>query len=601
MSVINLSGEQGGTRQQFQLQPNDISGVTELGQLKDVDTTGISNNSIIKYNSTSGNWEIATDSVTQTLSGLTDVTIPFGGLALADGHIIRYNASSNTFGNFAPRIDSLFLSNFSGGFSDNQFMKYNNSASAWQAVDLDISLDTSPQLGGDLDINSNKIVSTGNTNIIIDPGGTGNVTLGNYTFDGDGPMGAAQDNFVLTYDNSTGFISLEAGGGLSNVVEDTSPQLGGTLDTQGFALTHDGVNIIERTGDNNSPVVMIRKDVGTGGDLGSRTGTINLIKDNLTSKYLGLNNWQDDSTAGKKYQIGYLSDDGSTTTILQHWSENSGSTINVPLTLDHTNNSNNATDLMLKKTTTRTLSQNQPGVNLDFRTEYSGTTTPQHQIKSRRFGSEDNKQLQFFDVNDAGTGATKLVQFKKNSAWTSTNNHVEMQMNGRIDLTILNADDMPNSNITKVNMDGTTATNHNILTGKMDFGSSSITNGAQVQFVGEAFNDAGGGESSPDRIGALIFSYGTNEKDNQIELRVANHDLSTQSNLKVDGEQAGSSVPFKVPAYTVANLPTSGIDQGAMAVVTNANTSDVSTGIAHCFYNGSDWKYTHLPATTVRT
>ena len=85
MSVINLSGEQGGTRQQFQLQPNDISGVTELGQLKDVDTTGISNNSIIRYNSTSGNWEIATDSVTQTLSGLTDVTIPFGGLALADG------------------------------------------------------------------------------------------------------------------------------------------------------------------------------------------------------------------------------------------------------------------------------------------------------------------------------------------------------------------------------------------------------------------------------------------------------------------------------------------------------------------------------------
>ena len=88
-------------------------------------------------------------------------------------------------------------------------------------------------------------------------------------------------------------------------------------------------------------------------------------------------------------------------------------------------------------------------------------------------------------------------------------------------------------------MDGTTATIRNILTGKMDFGSSSITNGAQVQFVGEAFNDAGGGESSPDRIGALIFSYGTNEKDNQIELRVANHDLSTQSNLKVDGEQAG--------------------------------------------------------------
>ena len=533
MSVINLAGGQLSATQQFQLQPGDISGVTELGQLKDVNTTGVANNSIIKYNSTSGNWEIAVD----TDTGITDVV-----------------------------------------------------------------QDITPQLGGDLDMNSNRLVTTSNGNIVLAPNGTGNVVMNNFTFDVDQSVGAGQDNFVLTYDNSTGLISLEAPtGGLSNVVEDTTPQLGGALDTQGFALTHDAVNIIERTGDNNSPSLMIRKDVGASGDLASRTGTIHLITDQTTDKYLGLNNWQDDSTAGKKYQFGYLSDDGSTTTILQNWSENSGSTINVPLTLDNTSNSNNATDLLLKKTTTRTLSQNQPGVNLDFRTEYSGTTTPQHQIKSRRFGSEDNKQLQFFDVNDAGTAATKLVQFKKNSAWTSTNNHVEMQMNGRLDLNILNADDMPNSNITKVNMDGTTTSSHNMITGKMDFGSSSIANASQVTLTAEAFNDAGGGESSPDRIGQLIFKYGTDEKNNAIELRVANHDLSTQSNIQVDGEQAGSSVPFKVPAYTVANLPTSGIGQGAMAIVTNANSSDVSTNIAHCFYDGANWKYTHLPATTVRT
>jgi hypothetical protein len=37
--------------------------------------------------------------------------------------------------------------------------------------------DTTPQLGGDLDINGYKIVSTGDGNIEIDPGGTGNVIL----------------------------------------------------------------------------------------------------------------------------------------------------------------------------------------------------------------------------------------------------------------------------------------------------------------------------------------------------------------------------------------------------------------------------------------
>ena len=44
--------------------------------------------------------------------------------------------------------------------------------------------DTTPQLGGDLDINGYKIVSTGNSNIEIDPAGTGNVILhGNLTID----------------------------------------------------------------------------------------------------------------------------------------------------------------------------------------------------------------------------------------------------------------------------------------------------------------------------------------------------------------------------------------------------------------------------------
>ena len=34
--------------------------------------------------------------------------------------------------------------------------------------------------------------------------------LGNYEFDVDQTVGASQDDYVLTYDNSTGHISLEA-------------------------------------------------------------------------------------------------------------------------------------------------------------------------------------------------------------------------------------------------------------------------------------------------------------------------------------------------------------------------------------------------------
>ena len=95
--------------------------------------------------------------------------------------------------------------------------------------------DTTPQLGGSLDVNGNKIVSTANGNIDIEPNGTGNVLLGNFVFNADQTVGAGQDDYVLTYDNATGLINLEAapgaGGGISNVVEDTTPQLGGDLDT----------------------------------------------------------------------------------------------------------------------------------------------------------------------------------------------------------------------------------------------------------------------------------------------------------------------------------------------------------------------------------
>lgn len=104
----------------------------------------------------------------------------------------------------------------------------------------DIVDDTTPQLGGNLDVNGNKITSVSNGNIDIEPHGTGNVLLGNFTFDADQTVGAGQDNYVLTYDNGTGLISLEAatggGGGIANVVDDTSPQLGGNLDVNGQSI-----------------------------------------------------------------------------------------------------------------------------------------------------------------------------------------------------------------------------------------------------------------------------------------------------------------------------------------------------------------------------
>ena len=146
-----------------------------INNLSDVDTTGVANDKILKYNSTSGNWEIADDSTGA------------GGLA--------------------------------------------------SLVD-----DTTPQLGGDLDVNGKRIISANtNQDIVLDPSGTGDVVLGTMRFDVDQTIGAGQDNYVLTYDDATGKISLEAsaGGGLTDIVDDATPQLGGTLDMNANRIQHD--------------------------------------------------------------------------------------------------------------------------------------------------------------------------------------------------------------------------------------------------------------------------------------------------------------------------------------------------------------------------
>ena len=55
--------------------------------------------------------------------------------------------------------------------------------------------------------------SDSNSDMVIEAAGTGNISLGNMKFDADQTIGAGQDDYVLTYDNSTGVISLEAAGG----------------------------------------------------------------------------------------------------------------------------------------------------------------------------------------------------------------------------------------------------------------------------------------------------------------------------------------------------------------------------------------------------
>jgi len=106
----------------------------------------------------------------------------------------------------------------------------------------DVSADSTPQLGGDLDVNGNAIVSASNGNIAITPNGSGKVIIDGLSH----PQADGNAGQVLKTDGSgnLAFASVGslAGSGIQNVSDDSSPQLGGNLDV----VTHSIVSTSNR-------------------------------------------------------------------------------------------------------------------------------------------------------------------------------------------------------------------------------------------------------------------------------------------------------------------------------------------------------------------
>ncbi len=107
--------------------------------------------------------------------------------------------------------------------SSNQFMKTDGSGSlSFQTIATSVSGDSSPELGGNLDVVTHSIVSTANRNINITPNGSGHVVLDGLLYpDSDGTNGQ-----VLQTDGSgnLGFGTVD----LSVKADVASPTFTGT-------------------------------------------------------------------------------------------------------------------------------------------------------------------------------------------------------------------------------------------------------------------------------------------------------------------------------------------------------------------------------------
>ena len=155
-----------------------------IGAANNVDLTGLADDQILRYNSTSGNFE-AEDLPASDL--VNDTTPQLGGNLDVNGNSIvsasngDISITPNGTGNVV--IDGLNHPQADG--TAGQFLKTDGAgqlafATVTQATGNELenlSEDTTPQLGGNLDVNGNEITSASNGDVTINPNGTGNIVL----------------------------------------------------------------------------------------------------------------------------------------------------------------------------------------------------------------------------------------------------------------------------------------------------------------------------------------------------------------------------------------------------------------------------------------
>ena len=151
-------------------------------------------------------------------------------------------------------------------------------ATAAQGTKADSALqnvveDTTPQLGGALDVNSNAIVSASDGDIAITPDGNGKIILDGINF----PTSDGSNGQVLQT-NGNGQLSF-ADSASSDVVDDTTPQLGGDLDVNGNSIVSRSDGDISITPNGSGKVVLDSNvDVQSGEIAIKNSGSLSNVK-----------------------------------------------------------------------------------------------------------------------------------------------------------------------------------------------------------------------------------------------------------------------------------------------------------------------------------
>ena len=188
---------------------NGTSG-TPSGDAGIVIERGSSDNAIIGFDESADEFIVGTGSFTGASSGnltITRGTIATGGNKIykaGTDHAVSLVASSSLAGNVTLTLpvndgdsNQVLITDGSGNLS------FTSVSSAAGAGLSDLSDDTTPSLGGNLDVNGNDIITLSNGNIDLLPHGTGKVIM-----DGDGSTGGISvSDGLIDMRSGTGAVS----------------------------------------------------------------------------------------------------------------------------------------------------------------------------------------------------------------------------------------------------------------------------------------------------------------------------------------------------------------------------------------------------------
>ena len=189
-----------------------------------------------------------TGAIDATVTGYTQSASDNSTKLATTAYVDAQVATENTI----AEMDDVTLTSI----ADNNILQWNTTLSVWEnkttsAAGLlsNVVEDATPQLGGDLSLNSNDITGTGNINI------TGSLTATSIAGSVTSTTQASNDN--TTKIATTAFVQTAAAAVNTDLVNDTTPQLGGNLDLNSSDITGSGniniTGIVTATSTTQSP------------------------------------------------------------------------------------------------------------------------------------------------------------------------------------------------------------------------------------------------------------------------------------------------------------------------------------------------------------